>query len=285
MAFHQGMHDRAVQRRQLRAEVETAIDERQFALHYQPVFRFDTSEVVGFEALLRWEHPEDAMVTPDRFLALTEETGLIVSIGRWVLREACRKAVGWQQHAHTARGLEVSVNVSAAQVCDGLVDDVAGALADSGLEPRLLMLEITETALLHDVDEAERVLGALKALGVRIAVDDFGTGYSSLSHLQRFPIDVVKIDRSFVSVIGHGNQQAALTRAVVWLAAALGMQTIAEGVEEIAQADTLRQWNCDMGQGWSWSKALPSDRVTDLLDRTRPTGPHAEAMSTALARR
>ncbi len=271
VAFHQHMHDEAEHRHRLRGQIEAAIEYRQFSLRYQPVFRLDTSTVVGFEALLRWEHPVDGTVAPDRFLALAEESGLIVPIGRWVLHEACREAVRWQGEAPSRGGLKLSVNVSAAQIRDGLVADVAAALAASGLAPHLLMLEVTETALLEDVDEAGRVLKALKALGVWIAVDDFGTGYSSLSHLQRFPIDVIKIDRSFVSVIGDGTEQAALTRAVVWLAAALGMQTVAEGVEEEEQATMLRRWNCGMGQGWLWSKAVAPDRIPDLLDHCRPS--------------
>jgi EAL domain-containing protein (putative c-di-GMP-specific phosphodiesterase class I) len=215
--------------------------------------------------LLRWQHPVRGEVMPDEFIGLAEETSLIVPIGRWVLAQACRQAADWHQRGHQ---LGVSVNVSARQLDNDIdfVADVRAALADSGLEPAALTLEITETMLMRDADVSARRLYALKALGVHIAIDDFGTGYSSLGYLQQFPVDALKIDRSFISGIGDNNESAALIRTMIQLGKALGIDTLAEGIEEPADLQCLLQDECDRGQGYLFGRPLSVPGVEELIN-------------------
>jgi diguanylate cyclase (GGDEF)-like protein len=265
--FEPQMHRRALARLEIRAELEDALLHDEMVLHYQPIVSMDSATVVGFEALLRWQHPQRGLVPPLDFVPVAEETGLIVPIGRWVLEEACRQLADWQAQRPDEPPLHVAVNLSPVQLRGRrIVEDVAATLAATGLEPSLLTLEVTETALIGEAADVGRVLRELKELGVRVAIDDFGTGYSSLSHLQQFPVDIVKVDRAFVSVVTDGVEQAALAEAIVKLARTLNMDTVAEGVEDPAHADILRDWGCGYGQGWLWSKALPADEVAALLE-------------------
>jgi EAL domain-containing protein (putative c-di-GMP-specific phosphodiesterase class I) len=214
---------------------------------------------------VRWRHPRRGLVQPGDFIELAEETRLIVPIGRWVLREACRQAAGWPGDGHGHR-LSVCVNLSAEQLQhSGIVDEVADALALSGLDPRRLVLEITETVLMQDTEATIEKLLELKRLGVRLAVDDFGTGYSSLQYLKRFPIDILKIAKSFVDGLGGARDDAALARAIVDVANSFQLQVVAEGIEETAQSERLIELGCAMGQGFHFARPLELAALEDLL--------------------
>jgi diguanylate cyclase (GGDEF)-like protein len=250
--FEPAMHAGVVKRLELRSDLERAIDAGEFELHYQPVVRLEDASISGFEALLRWRHPERGLVSPGDFIPLAEESGLIVPIGRWVLHEAARHAVRLQ--AMSPAPLRMNVNVSGKQLqLAGIVDEVASALESSGLAADRFVIELTESILMEDADLAVERLTALKALGVRVALDDFGTGYSSLSYLSRFPVDVLKLDRSFLR-----DGAPALTAAVVGLGTALGLDVVAEGIEEPEQWHELRDLGCEYGQGFLFSRPLPA---------------------------
>ena len=232
-----------------------ALPEEQFSLLYQPVFQMTGGSLEGFEALVRWHHPSLGPITPERFVPLAEETGFVVPLGRWVLQTACRAAAGWPGRT------TVAVNVSARQLADpGIVTDVASALVASGLPADRLVLEITESAIMDDVEQSAAVLGELKALGAVLAIDDFGTGHSSLSHLRDLPVDVLKIDRSFVApLVQPSRAERAFVRAIVDLARALGMRTVAEGVEVQTQYDVLQALGCDTVQGYLTGRPTPAE--------------------------
>jgi EAL domain-containing protein (putative c-di-GMP-specific phosphodiesterase class I) len=260
--FESAMDMRMQRRRLLEVELRTALANRQFQLLYQPLLSTGTDRVTGFEALIRWSHPERGLVSPAEFIPLAEETGLIVPIGEWVLREACREAAGWHVPAR------VSVNVSPVQFRNpGLVDLVRSACAASGLHPERLELEVTEGVLMSDTAGTLATLRELKTLGVAISMDDFGTGYSSLSYLRSFPFDKIKIDRSFVADLGKAGESAAIIRAIIGLGHSLGMQTTVEGVETPAQLAHVRSEGCDQVQGYLIGRPLPPSAVRALLDR------------------
>jgi diguanylate cyclase (GGDEF)-like protein len=257
--FTRDMHVNAVERLDRREQLERAIENEELVLHYQPIVDLDLGRVAGFEALVRWQHPLRGFLGPGEFIPLAEETGLIVPLGRWVLRESARQAALW------AGAPYLSVNVASAQLEQpGFVDEVASALADSGLDASRLMLEVTESSLVGDA-EAER-LQALRRLGVRLAIDDFGTGYSSLSYLRRFPMDVLKIDRSFTR---DACEDSALLQAIVAMGESLGLVLIPEGIEEPEQADELRALGCRLGQGYLFGRPVPADQLTGALLTSR----------------
>ncbi len=263
--FEAGMHTEVMQRLELKAELGQAVDNGEFVNHYQPLVDLESGGIVGVEALVRWCHPERGLLSPAVFMAMAEETGLIVPIGRRVLREACRQTREWQA---LRPGLAVNVNLSARQLQDaGLVDEVAGCLESTGLDPACLTLEITESVLLADDAAVARTLAGLKALGVGIALDDFGTGYSSLSHLERFPVDVLKIDKRFVDGLGNG-QAPALTRAILGLGDMLGLKVVAEGVERPEQLRALRDLGCRWGQGYLFARPLPAEEALAVIERS-----------------
>jgi diguanylate cyclase (GGDEF)-like protein/PAS domain S-box-containing protein len=254
--FSHGMNVDAAARLALENRLRHALDRREFMLHYQPQVDIAGGRLVGAEALIRWYHPELGLVPPDKFIPLAEETGLIVDIGNWVLREACAQATAWQ--AAGLPPIRVAVNISARQFRDKtLVEVVRRVLAETGLDADRLELEITESAIMHNPGEATAILDTLKAMGLHIAVDDFGTGYSSLAYLKRFPIDVLKIDRSFIRDIVTEPDDAAITSAIVALARKLDIKTVAEGVETDDQVAILRQYGCHLLQGFLFSKPLP----------------------------
>ncbi len=267
--FTPAMRAAADERVALRAELERALERGELVLHFQPTVDLPTGQVTGAEALVRWRHPERGLVPPGAFIPIAEETGLVVALGRWVLREACRQLRAWNDAALPgAAPLTVSVNVSVRQLHDpGLVADVAAALRDAGVAPRQVVLEITESALAEHTEVATERLGALRALGVRIAIDDFGTGYSSLRYLQQFPLDVLKVDRSFVADLDGVGGDETLARVVLDLARALGLRTIGEGIEREGQLDVLRRLGCEVGQGFLFSAGLPPAEFTALLAR------------------
>ena len=225
--------------------------------------RLDRGAVSGLEALLRWQHPTKGTISPLQFIPLAEETGLILPIGRWVLHEACKQGAALQKAVGRHHSLEMAVNLSAKQLqSDTIVADVKSALAESGLAPGALVLEITESVMMHDTDLAVERLRGLKNLGVRIALDDFGTGYSSLSYLSRFPIDVLKMDRSFLQ---SGKADSGLAAAIVSLGETLDLQVVAEGIEMPEQLASLLNLGCELGQGFLFAKAMPLPSVVEYL--------------------
>jgi len=266
--FYPGMGRAAVERLELEGDLLAAIDGDQLMLRYQPVIELETGQLAGFEALIRWRHPTLGLLRPDRFIPLAEENGLIVPIGRWVAREACRQAAEWHRAFPREHALTMAVNISARQLLSpDLVGDIADALADSGLAPSTLTLEMTETALVKDPQIASTRLHELRELGVRLAIDDFGTGFSSLSYLQQFPVDVLKIDRSFINTITASEQMPAIVRGLLELSNTLGLEVIAEGIELEVQLDHLKHERCRFGQGYLFSPPLRgADAETHLTD-------------------
>jgi diguanylate cyclase (GGDEF)-like protein len=264
--FQPSHHTAHVARDVLRAELSAALDAEQLELHYQPIVDVPTKQIVGFEALLRWRHPVRGLVSPLEFVPLAEETGLIVPIGRWVLQEATRQAAAWQNRSPLGR-LRMSVNVSVRQFQHpDLVGDVADALQRSGLTPSLLTLEITESLFAGDTEETTRKIHLLKQLGARLALDDFGTGYSSLSYLRRFPIDTLKIDKSFIDGVTTSCEDQAVVAAITQLGQTLHMEVVAEGLETAEQVAALRALDCPLGQGYHFSRPLVAgDAVKFML--------------------
>jgi EAL domain-containing protein (putative c-di-GMP-specific phosphodiesterase class I) len=262
-----------LERLELRADLERALGRGELALEYQPIVVLDGGAIAGFEALLRWRNPGRGHLPPADFIPMAEETGLIIPIGQWVLRRACADARSWARAARGGPPPDVSLNISARQLQQSkIVDDVGAALRASGLDPERLILEITESVLMQDTETAIQRLGALKALGVRIAVDDFGTGYSSLNYLSRFPIDIIKIDKSFVDGIATGGEGTAVPRAIVQLARSLRLQTVAEGIERADQLRRLVAMGCRMGQGFLLGEPLDAKNVAEVLEK-RPARP------------
>jgi len=262
--FAPAMQTAVRDRLELEMDLRQAVEEGQFVLAYQPIFDLRDRRVTGVEALLRWEHPTHGTIQPDGFVPPLEDTGLIVTVGAWVLEEACRQAAAWRRHGHV---LDMSVNVSARQLeSDRLLDDIRTALALADLPPTALVVEITETAIMRDTDAAVRRLRAIKALGVRLAIDDFGTGYSSLAYLRQFPVDALKIDRSFITGLGDSTDAAALVHTLVDLGKALGLTTLAEGIEDVTQFEHLRGEACDHGQGFLVSRPLDPEGLVRFLD-------------------
>jgi diguanylate cyclase (GGDEF)-like protein len=265
--FDEAMNEQAVSRLDLEADIRRAIDEGQFRVFYQPIVALKSGAAVGVEALVRWDHPDRGLVSPADFIPLAEETGLIVPLGSWVLKEACREVAGWQQSRPGTDPLSLSVNVSARQLADAdLSKTVHSALEDSGLRPATLSLEITESAVMRDPEASAKVLRELKLLGVGVCVDDFGTGYSSMASLKKLPVDVLKIDRTFVSGVDGGPEDRAIVAAVVHLAEALELDIVAEGVERPTQAIELRRLGCGYAQGFDWSRPLPAAEARQWLD-------------------
>jgi EAL domain-containing protein (putative c-di-GMP-specific phosphodiesterase class I) len=263
-AYDPQMHNALVERLQLEADLRLALERDELALHYQPTVDLATGEITGFEALVRWYHPTRGTVSPLDFIGIAETTGLIVPLGRWVLTEACRQAVEWG--AGTTRRLKMAVNVSVRQFEHGdLSAMVAEVIAATGMPVDQLCLEMTESVLLTDTDENLTQLLRLKALGVTLAMDDFGTGYSSLAYLRRFPMDTLKIDRSFVERLGGDSEDVALVQTIVRLGQSLGMETVAEGIEDVVQLEALQDMGCDFAQGFLLSRPVPAPEAGRLL--------------------
>jgi diguanylate cyclase (GGDEF)-like protein len=250
-------------RLELETDLAAALAREQFFLLYQPIFDLPSRSMVGVEALIRWRHPVRGVVAPDEFIALAENSGMIVEIGRWVLDEACAQAAVWARGGHE---LGMAVNVSAHQLARaGFAEDVRHALELSGLDPSLLMLELTETTLMRDAAAALDALNELKQLGVRVAIDDFGTGYASLSQLQRMPVDILKIDRSFVAALGDGGQSRELLRAILGVGEALSLAVVAEGIEERRQMAVLEEMGCEMAQGFLMGRPETAEIIERML--------------------
>ena len=266
--FDATMNVLAVDGLDVAADLRRAIERGELAVYYQPQLDLPTGEIMGWEALVRWMHPERGPVPPEVFLSIAEETGLIVQIGSLVLEEACRQAKEWQElHPAADTSLKMSVNLSARQLQrpDELIREVVRILEKTGLAPGSLVLEITESMIMEDAEHNVDVLGRLKDLGIRVAVDDFGTGYSNLAYLKRFPVDMLKVDKSFVDGLGENSEDMAIVEAVVSLAHALGMSTIAEGIETTEQLERLQALGCQLGQGYYFSEPLPAHKARTLI--------------------
>jgi diguanylate cyclase (GGDEF)-like protein len=265
--FREDMNVRALERQAIEDGLRRAVDHDELVLHYQPILDLWSGAPTGVEALLRWRHPQRGLLLPAQFMSIAEESGLIVPMGRWVLREACRQNKIWQALGPAA--MRIAVNVSAVELRDkDFVEHVRLVLADSGLAPHLLEFELTETFLMQDSSSTAAVLRSLKELGVRLALDDFGTGYSSLSHLKGFPIDTLKIDRAFVSELTTNADDASIVKAVITLGNSLKIRVVAEGVESAEQLAKLQEYRCPEGQGFYFGRAVAGDEVLPLLDRT-----------------
>jgi diguanylate cyclase (GGDEF)-like protein len=282
--FDQDMRTQAIERLQLEADLKHALEHHEFEVYYQPIVEFSSGTIKGLEALLRWQHPRRGTVLPTEFVPMAEEIGLITDIGAWVLESACRHARGWQSGVPDCGSLFVSVNVSSKQFRDPLLADrVRECLAATGLEGGSLNLEITESAIMADPSAAAETLEQLREMGVGISIDDFGTGYSSLSYLQRFKIDRLKIDRSFVARMGDSEESDEIVRTIVNLAHNLGMEVTAEGIEQQAQHDRLQEIACGSGQGFLYSQPVPESDVAALLkDRTARLEPNRAAATTSV---
>ena len=268
--FEPKMHDTALRRLELKADLQRAVDNEEFVLHYQPVIHLASGEIDGFEALVRWNHPTRGLVMPLDFIPLAEETGLIVPIGSWVLAEACRSGQELQPAGTDERPLHMAVNLSARQLQrPGIVQETAQVLLDSGLPPERLVLEITESVMMQDMVLSNERLTQLGVLGVKIAVDDFGTGYSSLNYIRRFPVDILKVDKSFVDGVSEGGEESALTAAIIELAGILNLRPVAEGIERADQLEKLLELKCELGQGYYFSEPLTFEGAQELLRNRR----------------
>ena len=264
--FDKSMHDRAVTLLDLETDLRRAVERREFLVHYQPIVALETSRISGFEALLRWQHPARGLVFPTEFISVAEETGLIVPIGQWILGEACRQTRIWQEQIGAQKPLAISVNLSSKQFLQpDLVERINQMLLKTGFDPRSLKLEITESVVMENAGEATARIRQLRDLGVELYLDDFGTGYSSLSYLHRFPVDTLKIDRSFISRMGARDKDSEIVRTIVELAHNLHMEVIAEGVETEEQLSHLKALQCEYGQGYYFSKPLDAKSAERLI--------------------
>jgi diguanylate cyclase (GGDEF)-like protein len=280
VTFRREMQTAVEDRLTLELDARAALDRSEYFLMYQPIFELESGRVLGVEALVRWNHPTRGLVQPDAFIPLLEETKLIVDVGRWVVEEACRQAQEWRL---PERDMYVSVNVSARQLDgDHLVRDLRRALEATALPPSALVIELTETAIMHDAEATAHQLRAIKELGVSVAIDDFGTGYSSLAYLRQFPVDILKIDRSFVSSISDSAESSALIHTLVQLGKQLGLKTLAEGIEQHDQFCQLQQEECDSGQGYMFARPLAADAVDSFLSGLpRPAVPLSRPAASA----
>jgi len=264
--FDAAMRARAVRRLETERELRHALDRDELELHYQPVVALGSGEIVGLEALVRWDHPERGLLDPGEFVSIAEDSGLIEPIGRWVQERACMQTLKWHAQRPDQRPLDISVNLSARQVAHrDLAESVTEILSRTGLDPIHLRLEITESVLVGESAKASATLKALSEIGVHLVLDDFGTGYSSLAYLNRFPFDALKIDRSFIDGLGVEQDRTAIVEAIIGMARALSLDVIAEGLESEPQLSELRRLRCDFAQGHLFSPALPPEKITSLL--------------------
>jgi diguanylate cyclase (GGDEF)-like protein/PAS domain S-box-containing protein len=264
--FDKVMHSRAISLLQLENDLRRAIEREEFVIHYQPIVNLKAGHISGFEALVRWQHPERGLVSPTEFIPVAEETELIIPIGNWVLRESCRQIRQWQLESPATTPLSISVNLSSKQFKQvGLVESIQQTLQEMNLDPGSLRLEITESVVMENIEMATAMLRQLRSLGIQLSIDDFGTGYSSLSYLHRLPVNNLKIDRSFVSRMRPGNENSAIVQTVITLARNLNMETVAEGIETEEQLTQLKALACDYGQGYLFSKPVMAEAASGLL--------------------
>jgi diguanylate cyclase (GGDEF)-like protein/PAS domain S-box-containing protein len=267
--FDVAMRDQAVNLLQLETDLRRAVERNEFLIHYQPVVSLKAGEIVGFEALVRWQHPSRGLIAPSQFIPLAEDTGLIVPIGEWVLRESCRQMADWQRRFSQNPPLSISVNLSNRQLAPGFTGTVEGILKETGLDPSTLKLEITESTVIENSERAAGLLNELRRMKVRILIDDFGTGYSTMNYLNKLSVDGLKIDRSFIKVINPSGEGLAIVRTILTLARNLGLDVIAEGVETSDQLELLRWLNGEYAQGFYFHKPLEASRVEVILGSDR----------------
>jgi diguanylate cyclase (GGDEF)-like protein/PAS domain S-box-containing protein len=267
--FDKAMHARAINLLQMETDMRRALEREEFILHYQPIVALDNFRLRGFEALVRWQHPERGFISPMDFIPVAEETGMIVPLGEWVMREACRQMNGWQKMFPLQHPLFITVNLSSKQFSqETLISTFAMILQETGVKPQSVKLEITESVVMENIDTATDMLRQLRGLGVKLAIDDFGTGYSSLSYLHRFPIDTLKIDRSFVTRMANNTENVEIVRTIVMLAQVLGMDVVAEGVETREQLKLLRDLRCEYGQGYYFSRPSSAPDAEKIIVET-----------------
>jgi diguanylate cyclase (GGDEF)-like protein/PAS domain S-box-containing protein len=267
--FDKAMHARAINLLQMETDMRRALEREEFVLHYQPIVALENFRLRGFEALVRWQHPERGFISPMDFIPVAEETGMIVPLGEWVMREACRQMNGWQKMFPLDHPLFITVNLSSKQFSqNALISTFAMILQETGVKPQSVKLEITESVVMENIETATDMLRQLRGLGVKLAIDDFGTGYSSLSYLHRFPIDTLKIDRSFVTRMSENNENVEIVRTIVVLAQNLGMDVVAEGVETNEQLVLLQKLGCENGQGYFFSKPVNADGAEKIIAET-----------------
>jgi EAL domain-containing protein (putative c-di-GMP-specific phosphodiesterase class I) len=270
--FDTVMYEKAINRLEAENALGRAVEQEEFVLHYQPIVSLQTDEVLGVEALVRWEHPERGLLDPEEFVPLAEESGLVVPMGEQVLREACLRAKEWQDAHPRLPPLVISVNLSARQLSrPDLAETVEGILKETELNGSCLTLDVTETIYVRALAGNTETLNRLRDLGARISIDDFGVGYSSLAYLKRLPADALKIDKSFVRGLGEDVEDTAIVHMIIELAHTLGVEVIAEGVESERQATLLKEMGCDMAQGYHFSKPLPPEEIPALLSSDTPT--------------
>jgi EAL domain-containing protein (putative c-di-GMP-specific phosphodiesterase class I) len=268
------MHTTVVERLELEADFRQGVLNEDLVVHYQPIVELETKSIVGFEALVRWQHPTRGLLRPIAFIEFAEQAGFVGAVDCFVLTEATRQLLQWQRDELVAHDASISVNLSARDMVEAGIDRaVRILLSESGFDPANLIVEITESAMMSDIDAAVRELRSLKELGLRIAIDDFGTGYSSLAYLQRLPIDILKIDRSFVATMSEEYESVTLVNAIIRMAETLGHTTIAEGIERISQDTVLRQLGCRLGQGYLLGEPLDARSTEELLRSSPPARP------------
>jgi diguanylate cyclase (GGDEF)-like protein/PAS domain S-box-containing protein len=266
--FDPAMRQRAIARMELEADLKRALQAREFVLHYQPKVSLVSRRVTGFEALIRWNHPVRGLLFPGEFITIAEETGLIVALGRWTMEEACRQMASWRKRLPPGSPLTVSVNISFRQLAEpGLIDDVERILRETGLDPSALSVEMTESSIMENAQDAVAMLRRLKALNIGLEIDDFGTGYSSLSHLRQLPFDTLKIDRSFVKDLGEGDDSSEIINTILQLARSLSLDVVAEGVETTEQLATLRAMGCASGQGYYFARPMDPEKAFLLISQ------------------
>lgn len=264
--FDQVMYEETLELLQLESDLRLALERQEFCLYYQPIISLVTGRLTGFEALVRWQHPQQGLISPTKFIPVAEDIGLIVLLGEWLLREACRQMHAWQIQFPTAFPLKISVNVAGKQIKEpSFINQIERILTETGLDGNCLKLEITESMLMEDIQETINTLLQIKALNIQLSIDDFGTGYSSFSYLHRFPINTLKIDRSFVSQMNFDKEKFEIVRTITSLAHTLGMDVIAEGVETAEQFAQLQALGCEFGQGYFFSKPLNCELTEAML--------------------
>ncbi len=266
VTFEAGMQSDTLARLETENDLRRALTNGEFRVHYQPIVSMQSHRIVEVEALVRWQHPTRGLIAPADFIPIAEETGLIIPLGLWVLNQACRQTRLWQEQFPSDPPLVVGVNLSPRQFQSGdLTGQVKRALQDTGLRPEFLEIEITEGMIMRDVESTITIMQQLKALGIKLAIDDFGTGYSSLSYLRRLPLDVLKIDRSFINGLGQLHEDTTVVQAIISVAKSLGLSVTGEGIESAAQAAHLERWNCDRGQGFHYGRPMDDHGLAALL--------------------
>ncbi|HAC66053.1 MAG TPA: hypothetical protein DCF68_21605 [Cyanothece sp. UBA12306] len=260
------MYLEAVNRLQLDNDLRRAIERKEFELRYQPIVELNTKKITGFEALIRWEHPEKGWISPNNFIPVAEETGLIIPLSNWILNQGCQQLCKWQKLSNNYQDLIISINLSVKQFSqNNLVEKIMDTVQNLGMNHHCLKLEITESCLVKNTEEICLILNQLKALGMKLSMDDFGTGYSSLSYLHRFPFDTLKIDRSFIKDMTQSTDKLRLTQTIIHLANDFGMEVIAEGIETEKQWKKLQQLGCPYGQGYYFAKPLTAQEVEKVI--------------------